>query len=143
MHATICRGVMSASSFQSGFRARLACRSHIGVDDRRHRDVDDALLRAEPAQLRVADASARQNAAGSAKISSSVAADDQRRERADRFGADLVAAADREREAVPLESPSVLQDDVRGGVVRILVHRIGAVGGQRRREPQVEDLEIA
>ena len=47
------------------------------------------------------------------------AADDERRERADRFDADFVAAADGEREPVPLEIAVGFQNDVGRRVVRI------------------------
>src|SRR3982074_14813 len=108
---------MSASSFHRGFFARLACRSHIALtmaaiemwmtpfSGPSHRSCESP-------------ASARQNAAGSAARSAPPrlpasrerppergglgedlvdgAADHQRRERADRLGAHLVAPADGE-----------------------------------------------
>ena len=65
-------------------------------------------------------------------MSSSVAADDQMAKGVDRRDADLVAAADRERQAVPFEPAVGLEDDVGRRVVRIGVHRVGAVVGRAK-----------
>ena len=74
-----------------------------------------------------------------------VPADEAIRVDARRRRAQLVAAADREGEAVPRSTVRRRlvggQDDVGGRVVGILVHRVGAVGGDGRREAQVVDLD--
>ena len=88
--------------------------------------MDHAFLGPEPAQLRVARQRPPERG-GLGEDLVDVAADDQRREGADRLGADLVAAADREREAVPLEAAVGVEDHVGGGVVGILVDRVGPV----------------
>ena len=72
------------------------------VDDRGHRDVDDTLLGTEPAQLRVAGQLAPERAEIGGEIVERPA-DDVMTERLDRRDADLVAAADREGEAVTFD----------------------------------------
>ncbi len=112
------------------------------VHDRGRGEVDDALLRAEPAQLAVADDAAPE-AAQVGLDSLHRPTDDERRQRPGGGDADLRAPADREGEPVPLE-PVVLvgaQDDVRRGVVRIRVHRVRAVERARGREPDVAGLQ--
>jgi hypothetical protein len=98
-----------------------------GVDDRSGRQVNDALLRSEPPQLAVT----RERAPEGAHVREDVVettADDEGRERLDRRATHLVAAADREREAVADDVFVVGTDDGVGGrVVRIRVHRIGPV----------------
>jgi hypothetical protein len=58
-----------------------------------------------------------------------VQADDVVAERLDRGRLDVVAAADGEGESVPFEPVAGVgaQDQVRRGVVRVGVHRVGAV----------------
>ena len=89
--------------------------------------MDDALLGAEPAELRVRD----QPAPEAAEVRDEVLdrrADDVRRERLDGGDADLRSAADRERQSVALDALGVirLEHDVRGRVVRVRIHRVGA-----------------
>ena len=84
------------------------------------------------------DARLRQNPAKSGGDVVEPPADDEMPERLDRRRAHLVAAADRERQAVPFEPAVGLQDDVRRGVVGIRVHGVGAgavreVGNRRSR----------
>ena len=74
-----------------------------GVDDGRRREVDDALLRPDPAQLAVADERRARTPPRSATSSSIDRPDDQRPQRLDGRDDDLGAAADRERQAVALE----------------------------------------
>src|SRR6185503_11206612 len=111
-----------------------------GVDDRRHRDVDDAFLRAEPAELRVAGQVAPERRRRRHDVVER-AADHERLVGADRAGADLVAAADGEGEAVAFEPRVRVQDDVGGGIVGIGVDGIGAGLRQRRRKTEVDDLQ--
>ena len=63
-------------------------------------------------------------------------------ERLDRRGLHVVATADRERESVPFQPVGRVgpQDQVRRGVVRVGVHRVGAVQVQRRGEADVVRL---
>ena len=112
------------------------------VDDRRGGEVHHALLRPEPAQLAVGDEAAPE-AAHVADDPVEAAADDERLEGVDSGDADLGAAAAREGEAVPLDAVVRVgaQDDVRGRVVRIGVHRVGAVEPARGREADVARLE--
>ena len=129
MQRTICRGVMSASSFQSGLPSALRVEIPDGVDDGGHRQVDHAFL--GPSQ-RSCESPA--SAARTAEVRDHVLeapADDERRERVDRRDAHLVAAADREGEPVAFEPPSVWRIDVGRRVVGIRVHRVGATRGQR------------
>src|SRR3982751_5990017 len=132
MLRTISRGAMSVSSFHSGTPG--------GVDDRRERDVDDTLLGAEPAQLRITREGAPERRRMIEDLVD-IAPDDEWGKGADRGGADFVAAPDGEGEPVALGTGVGVQDDVGGGVVRIGVDRVGAVAGQRSREAQVDDLE--
>ena len=104
--------------------------------------MDDALLRAEPAQLAVGD-EAPPEAAHVGDDPLERAADDERLERASRRDADLGAATARERQPVPFEAVvgSRAQNDVRGRVVGIGVHRVRAVEPARRREANVARFE--
>ncbi len=98
-----------------------------GVDDRRSREVDDALLRAEPAQLRVGDQAPPQSSEVCHELLD-VRSDDVGEEGVDRGDAHLGAAADCERQAVAFETLRVIrfEGDVGRGVVRIGVHRVRA-----------------
>ena len=108
------------------------------IDDRRGREMDDAFLRTEPAQLRVGDEAAPQSSEVCDELVDG-RADDVGRERVDGGDADLRAPADREREPVAGEAARIvrLERDVGGGVVRIGVHRVRARAAARRREPNV------
>ena len=112
-----------------------------GVDDRSDRHVHHALLRAEPAELAVGD----QGRAESAEVIGDVmhgAADNVRAEGLDRGDDDIVATADREAQRVSGQAGGVGGEDrVRGGVVRIGVHRIRTVVVERGREPDVETVQ--
>ena len=110
------------------------------VDERRRRQVDDALLGPDPAQVRVAGELAPE----AARIAGDVgqpAALDEMRERVDRGHHDLGAAPDRERHAVAAQIAVGLEDHVRGRVVRRLVHRIRAGERARGREAHVADVD--
>ena len=96
---------MSARSFHSGLPSRLAQQVPDRVDDRRGREVDDALLGADPAQLAVADQTHTRSRRSRRRSSSSVRPTTSGREDCDRRDAQLVAAARREREAVALGPP--------------------------------------
>ena len=65
----------------------------------------------------------------SAVIDSSVTPVTSGRERVNAGDAELVAAADRERQAMAGETIRTIgvQDDIRGRVVRIGIHRVGAI----------------
>ena len=96
--------------------------------------MDDALFRAEPAQLRVG----REAPPEAGEVGRDVVealADDEVTERVDRRGAHFVAAPDRERQAVPFEAGVGPQDHVRRRVVGIDVHGVGPGVGARRRKP--------
>src|SRR5437016_3982149 len=96
-------------SFRSGpipARPRLALRLGVeipdGVHDSGRREVEDALLGADPAELRVAGQPEPEPCHVSLDLLEGQSPDEGR-ERADRRDAQLVAPADREREAVALE----------------------------------------
>jgi hypothetical protein len=110
------------------------------VDHRAGRHVHDALLGAEPAQLRVAGQLSVEAAEVQTEVGD-VTADDVRRERMDRRRLHLVAASYREREPVPVRTLVGTQDDVRRGVVGVRVHRVGPVERRRRREANVAHVE--
>ena len=131
---------MSASSFQTGLLRHLGLQIPHRVDDRRHRQVDDALLRPEPAQLRVAGERPPERRRGGDDLVE-VAADHQRLEGANRRDAHFVAAADREREAVPLETAVGLKDHVGSGVVGILVNCVRPVASERGRKSEIDNLQ--
>ena len=104
--------------------------------------MDDAFLGSEPTQLRVAGE--RPPEAG--EIRPDVlerAADHERREGADCLGANLVATADRECKPVAFDPGVGLEDDVRGGVVRVWMHRIGPRARARRGKAQIDDFDVA
>ena len=108
-----------------------------GVDDRRGREMDHALLRPEPAELAVGDEPAPQTSEVRDELLDG-RADDVRRKGLDRGDADLGASADREGQAVPREPGIVgLERDVRGRVVGIGVHRVRAGAAPRGREAHV------
>ena len=90
-----------------------------GVDDRGRREVDDALLRPEPAQLAVGDEPPPEPSEVADELLDG-RADDVRHERLDRGDADLGAAADREREPVARQPVRIvgLECDVGRRVVR-------------------------
>ena len=142
MHDTSCFGVMSASSFHTGLRSDLAVEIPHRVDDRGEREVDDALLGPQPAQLRVAGKPSPEAAEVLGDLVQREA-HDVITERFDRRRAHLVAAPDREREPVALETAVRLQNDVRRRVVRIGMHRIGAVLRAGRGEAEVVGFEGA
>ena len=112
------------------------------VDDRADRHVHDALLRAQPAQLRVVDELAPE-AAHVVEDGLDVAAAQRRGQGLDRGGLDVVAAADREDEAVSLMVVARIRADhqVGGGVVGIRVHRVGPVEVPRGGESDVVDVD--
>jgi hypothetical protein len=104
--------------------------------------VHDALLGAEPAQLRIVRERAVDVAQRRERLLEREAGD-ERLERADRGDLHVVAAPDREREPVALEPvPGVGPDHhVGGGVVRVRVHGIRPVEVQGRGEADVVRIE--
>src|SRR5205814_3765849 len=112
------------------------------VDHGRDGHVHDALLRTEPAQLRVV----HQLLPEPAEVGEDALdrpADEVRPQRLDRGRLDVVAAADGEREPVPLQAVLVVgaQHHVGRGVVRVRVHRVRAVQLPGRREADVVGIE--
>ena len=132
------RGVMSASSFHSGLPSALAHRSQTAL-------TSAAVARwmtpfSGPSQRSwLSPVSARQNAAQVGGDRLERAADDERRRaRGSPATHDLVAAADREGQAVTLQSiVRRSEDHVGGRVVRRRVHRVGAGQGARGGEAHV------
>ncbi len=112
------------------------------VDNGCGREMDHALLRAEPAELAVRHEAAPE-AAHVGPDPVEALAHDERLEGMDRGDADLGAPAARERQPVTVDPVVTIgaQDHVRGGVVRIGVHRVGPVEPARRREADVVRLE--
>jgi len=104
--------------------------------------VDHAFVRTDPAQLvvaRHASPEARRVLANPVELEPF----DQRRERLDRSAAELVAAADREGQAVTGESGAVgVENAVGDGIIRSGVHCIGAVELARCRKADVERPEL-
>ena len=111
------------------------------IDDGGHRKVNDALLRPEPAKLRFTGKRSPERRRFRDDLLEG-AADDEVAKRSNRLGADFVATADREREAMPLDIRVGFQDDVCGGVVRVRMHRVGARIGPRGWKPKVHDFEV-
>ncbi len=113
-----------------------------GVDDGGDRHVHDALLRSQPAQLGVVDEGLRRGAhVGEDGLD--VAAEEVPGEGVDGGHLHVVAAADGEREPVPLEAVGVVgaDDEVGRGVVRVGVHGVGPVEVAGGREPHVVGRE--
>ena len=132
---------MSASSRQTGLPADLGREVPGGVDDRADRHVHDALLRAEPPELAVADHGGAEPAEVVDDLGD-VPADDVPPQGGDRGHHHLVAAPDGEAQRVPLQARRVgAQDRVRRRVVRVGVHRVGAVVLKRGREADVVTVE--
>ena len=130
-----------------GHAPRLCPEIPDGVHDRRRREVDDALLGSEPAEL-VLGGEAAPEAGEVAGDALERAAHHERLERTDRGDADLGATAVREREPMARKIGVVgIQDHVRGGVVRAAVHRVRPVERARGREADVvrgdaDDLHV-
>lgn len=96
-----------------------------GVDDCRQREVNDALFGTKPSQLRLAG----QTVPETSEIGGDVAeivSDDEMTERFDGRRAHLVAAANRERQAVTFEPSVRLENHIRRGVIGIGMHGIRA-----------------
>ncbi len=107
------------------------------VHHRREGEVHDALLRPEPAQLRVALELPVNGPEVRHRVLDGLA-DERDSALAGRFDAEVVAPPDRKRESVALELRIVGVDhDVSGGVVAVLVHRIRAVHAQGGGKPHV------
>src|SRR3954454_19946030 len=142
---------MSASSFHTGLVSRLAPglalalapQAPDGVENRGGRHVDRPLLGAEPAQQAVAGQPPRERArVGEDRLE--LESDDQRCEGVDGRDLHFVAAPAREREAVALQAIVRVgpEDDVRRGVVGVDVHGVRSVEVARRREADVERLQV-
>ena len=112
------------------------------VDDRGRGQVDRALLGADPPQLAVGD-EATPEPAHVTDDPVQGAPDDERLERVGGGDAHLRAPTAREGQPVPLDTVVRVgaENDVRGRVVRIGVHRIRPVEPARRREPDIPRLE--
>ena len=67
---------------------------------------------------------------------------DEMPEGVDRRRAHFVAAADRERQAVAFDAAVGAKHDVRRRIIGIGMHRVGAGMRTRRREPEVEDVQV-
>ncbi len=92
--------------------------------------MDDAFLGSEPAQLAVIrEAPPERGAVGDDLVE--FQADNERRELLDRGAAQVVPAPDREGHADTLVAVVGREEHVRAGVVRVLVHCVGA--GERHR----------
>jgi hypothetical protein len=104
--------------------------------------MHDALLRAEPSQLGIRRERAPESSGVARKLGERPA-DDEMFEGEDRGHTYFIAAADREGEPVALEVGGGTQDHVRGRVVRIRVHGIGAIAGAGRGKTQIDDIKVA
>ena len=113
---------------QSPQRLALGLRVQIphGVDDGRRRQVDDAFLRTDPAELTVAGDVPPPLAGVLGKLFESLS-DDERLERLAGRHTKLVASPDRERDPVAFVIAVGVQSHVDTRVIRIGVHRVRAV----------------
>lgn len=114
-------------------------RSIDGVDDGGGGEVDDTFLRADPAELGFGgEATPEAGHVGADAFNG--CAFNQRGEGVNGGDAEFGAAAECEGEAVAVGSVGLVgvEDDVRGGVVGVLVHRVGAVAAERGGEADVE-----
>ena len=112
------------------------------VDDRSGAEVDDTLLRTEPAQLAVRDeAPPEATHVGDDRLETPP--DHERLERANRRDAHLRTATTRERQPVTFDSVVRIgaQNHIGRRIVRIGVHRIRPVERPRGREPHVTSLQ--
>ncbi len=109
-----------------------------GIHDGADRHVHDALFRAKPPQLGIVDQLFRALAHIRQQVFD-IAAKDVGTEGIDGCSFHLVPAPDREHKAVAFKAvPCIRADDeVRRGVVRVRVHRIGAVQVMGRGEADV------
>src|SRR6266545_2050179 len=108
------------------------------VDHGGGRQVDDALFRANPAQLAIAGDQVPEGAhIGRERLKR--LADDQVFERLDRCDAQLIAAADREGQAVAFEPIRAIgfKHNIGGRVIWVAIHGIGAVEQARCGEADV------
>ena len=142
MQAMNCSGVRSATSFQTGLPSAFAQRSQAAFDDRGRREVDDALLRAEPAELRFVREAAARSAPISLRRSSSVTPTTSGESARTAAQHDLVAAAEGEGHAVAAQVAVRFQHDVGRRVVGVGVHGVGAGEGARGRGADVPDDEV-
>ena len=113
-----------------------------GVDHRGGREMDDALLGAEPAELGVGHEAAPEPAhVGDDRLER--ATDDEWLEGAGGGHTDLGPPPAGERQTMTLEpiGGARSQDDVRRRVVRVGVHRVGSIQPAGRREADVTRLE--
>ena len=112
------------------------------VDDGAGGQVDRALVGSDPAQLAVrGHVPPEAPHVGGDPIQ--VQADDEMPHRLDGAAAQVVAAPDGEGQAVALQArPVRLEDDVGGRVIRIGIHRVGAVQVGRRGEAHVDGAQI-
>lgn len=111
------------------------------VNDGTGREMNSALLGANPAQLAVACA----DTVGSAHISSEVAqllANELDGERLDGRAADLGTTTAGKGHTVTLDARVCVKDDISGRVVRVLVHGVRAVQVERGREADVTDFVL-
>ena len=111
-----------------------------GIDDRSGRQVHRALLRADPAQLRIAgDVTVKRAHVGSEL--GNVAPDQQRLQGSDGRDHDLLTAPNRERQPVTGFGAIRVQNHVRCAVIRVGIHRVRAVEQARSRKANVSHLE--
>jgi hypothetical protein len=124
-------------------RLPLAARVEVpdGVDDGGQREVNHALLRPEPPQLRLAG-QAVPEAREVRRDAAEVAPDHEVAERIHRRGAHFVAPPDGERQAVSLEAGVGVQNDIRRRIVGVGVHRIGADLVLRGGKAEIENVQI-
>ena len=110
-----------------------------GIDDRRRREMDDALFGPHPAELAVPDELVPERGEV-IDDGGQGATDDHRPERRNGGHTELVAAAGGERDAVTLEAVRSGRPEGHVGsrVVGSLVHRVRPVERVGRREPDVE-----
>ena len=136
-------GVMSARNCHSGLPARLASRSQTRVDKRRGREVDDALLGPDPAELAVVGRARPERAEVAGDVLERPARDEMR-ERCDRRDAELVAAAGREGQPVALDAVAGVgpEHDIGRGVVGLPVDRVRPVERDGRGKPDVLDEDV-
>ena len=120
------------------FALRLSPKIPDGIDDGGRGQVDRAFLRTDPAQLAVAGDMPPERA-HVFREGAQRPPDHQWAKRGHGGDDDLIAAPDREREAVPLMRAIGFEDDVGGRVIGVGIHRVRAVELAGRWETDVAD----
>src|SRR5258707_1071160 len=102
--------------------------------------MNHALFRPNPTQLTVSGDLVPKHAEVAGNIVQT-STDDVWGERLDGRGAKLIAAPNRERQAVPFQITISLQDDIGSGVVGIAIHRVRSGVRSGGRKANIADVD--